>query len=88
MLEEGHRIEIPDLPKLSLANSVAIEVWNILHAIDGVGFWDAIKILGLKLTHEEVYVLLQKLILIKTTIDEYNEKELERVKSKWHLKSM
>jgi len=88
LLEEGHRIEIPDLPKLSLANSVAIEVWNILHAIDGVGFWDAIKILGLKLTHEEVYVLLQKLILIKTTIDEYNEKELERVKSKWHLKSM
>jgi hypothetical protein len=76
LIEEGHDREtyqkcIDDLPKLSMANTLSVRVYNLMHTVEGVGFWDVLGVLGLDLTRSEIYVLFLKMMRIKEIIAEH-----------------
>jgi hypothetical protein len=81
LIKEGHHIEKPELPRLEMSNVLCIRICNLMNSIEGVGFWEVLDILDLKMSNTEIYILFIKLLEIKKIQQEHERKEMDRIKS-------
>ena len=82
MTEEDAQEAIKELPRLTPHNSIAFSVYGILKGGYFNNFNDAVEFLQLEMNRTQRYILLKKVFMVETMIQEEVRRQHEAAKRK------
>jgi hypothetical protein len=64
-----------EIPKLNLRNEVALSIWRMLQHIPQITLFEAIDLVGVKMTRLDVYILTRKIVEINNMIQRHRNRQ-------------